>query len=151
MSILGVLMLKKSFNVWAWAGTLIGFGGIGLIANAQPGGIAFSGGAAFVLAAAICRPLDLFCQRKLVSSMAHCMWRPSAHRGRSSDVVTVVPTAISEMRSASATTVSWVVGSRNLSNGGRADLLVLCAWPFRAARARKFSYLVAPSRTLLAG
>ena len=44
-------MLNEAYNVWAWAGTLIGFGGIGLIANAQPGGIALGGGAAAVDAA----------------------------------------------------------------------------------------------------
>src|SRR6185295_14127349 len=66
MAILAVLMLKETFNVWAWAGTLIGFTGIGLIANAQPGGIALGGGAAFVLAAAICSAIGFVLQRKLV-------------------------------------------------------------------------------------
>jgi drug/metabolite transporter (DMT)-like permease len=150
MAILAVLMLREAFNVWAWTGTLIGFGGIGLIANAQPGGIALGGGAAFVLAAAICSAIGFVLQRKLVQQYGAlhvaCIMLIAA-------AVTLfpwLPTAISEMRNASAATVSWVVFLGVLPTAVGQICWSYALGHFGAARAGNFLYLVAPLATLLA-
>ncbi len=150
MAILAVLMLREAFNVWAWAGTLIGFGGIGLIANAQPGGIALGGGAAFVLAAAICSAIGFVLQRKLVQQYGAlhvaCIMLIAAALALSP----WLPTAVSEMRSASATTVSWVVFLGVFPTAVGQICWAYALGHFGAARAGNFLYLVAPLATLLA-
>ena len=150
MAILAVVMLKEAFNIWAWAGTLICFVGIGLIANAQPGGIALGGGAAFVLAAAICSAIGFVLQRRLVKQhgalhVASIMLISAA--------LTLLPwlsTAISEMRNASATTVSWVVFLGVFPTAVGQICWSFALGHFGAARAGNFLYLVAPLATLLA-
>ena len=150
MAILAVLMLKEAFNIWAWAGTLIGFGGIGLIANAQPGGIALGGGAAFVLGAAICSAIGFVLQRKLVQQYGAlhvtCIMLIAAALALSP----WLPTAVSEMQSASATTVSWVVFLGIFPTAVGQICWSYALGHFGAARAGNFLYLVAPLATLLA-
>jgi drug/metabolite transporter (DMT)-like permease len=150
MAILAVVMLKEAYNIWAWAGTLICFTGIGLIANAQPGGIALGGGAVFVLAAAICSAIGFVLQRKLVQKygalhVASIMLISAA--------VTLSPwllTAISEMQNASTATVSWVVFLGVFPTAVGQTCWSYALGYFGAARAGNFLYLVAPLATLLA-
>lgn len=150
MAFLAVVMLKEAFNIWAWAGTLICFAGIGLIANAQPGGIALGGGAVFVLAAAICSAIGFVLQRKLVQKygalhVASIMLISAA--------VTLSPwlsAAVSEMQSASAATVSWVVFLGVFPTAVGQISWSYALGHFGAARAGNFLYLVAPLAMLLA-
>jgi drug/metabolite transporter (DMT)-like permease len=150
MAILAVLMLKETFNIWAWAGTLIGFGGIGLIANAQPGGIALGGGAAFVLAAAICSAIGFVLQRKLVQQYGALHVASIMLIAAALTLSPWLPTAVSEMRSASATTVSWVVFLGVFPTAVGQICWSYALGHFGAARAGNFLYLVAPLATLLA-
>jgi drug/metabolite transporter (DMT)-like permease len=150
MAILGVVMLKEAFNIWAWAGTLIGFIGIGLIANAQPGGIALGGGAAFVLAAAICSAIGFVLQRKLVQRYGALHVASIMLISAAVTLSPWLPTAISEMRTASTTTVLWVVFLGVFPTAVGQICWSYALGHFGAARAGNFLYLVAPLATLLA-
>ncbi len=150
MAILAVLMLKEAFNIWAWAGTLIGFGGIGLIANAQPGGISLGGGAAFVLAAAICSAIGFVLQRKLVQHYGALHVASIMLIAAAVTLSPWLPTAVSEMRSASATTVSWVAFLGIFPTAVGQICWSFALGYFGAARAGNFLYLVAPLAALLA-
>jgi len=150
MAILAVLMLKEMFNVWAWAGTLIGFGGIGFIANAQPGGIALGGGAAFVLAAAICSAIGFVLQRKLVQQYGALHVASIMLISAALTLLPWLPTAVSEMLNASAATVSWVVFLGVFPTAVGQICWSYSLGHFGAARAGNFLYLVAPLATLLA-
>lgn len=150
MAILAVLMLKEAFNIWAWAGTLIGFIGIGLIVNAQPGGIALGGGAAFVLAAAICSAIGFVLQRKLVQRYGALHVASIMLIAAAVTLFPWLPTAISEMRNASATTVSWVVFLGVFPTAVGQICWSYALGHFGAARAGNFLYLVAPLATLFA-
>ena len=150
MAILAVLMLKETFNVWAWAGTLIGFGGTGLIANAQPGGIALGGGAAFVLAAAICSAIGFVLQRKLVQQYGALHVASIMLISAALTLLPWLPTAVSEMRNASTETVSWVVFLGIFPTAVGQICWSYALGHFGAARAGNFLYLVAPLATLLA-
>jgi drug/metabolite transporter (DMT)-like permease len=150
MAILAVIMLKETFNIWAWAGTLIGFGGIGLIANAQPGGIALGAGAAFVLAAAICSAIGFVLQRKLVQQYGALHVASIMLISAALTLLPWLPTAISEMRNASAATVSWVVFLGIFPTAVGQICWSYALGHFGAARAGNFLYLVAPLATLLA-
>jgi drug/metabolite transporter (DMT)-like permease len=150
MAILAVVMLKEAFNIWAWAGTLIGFTGIGLIASAQPGGIALGGGAAFVLAAAICSAIGFVLQRKLVQRYGALHVASIMLISAAVTLSPWLPTAISEMRNASATTASWVVFLGVFPTAVGQICWSYALGHFGAARAGNFLYLVAPLATLLA-
>ena len=150
MAILAVLMLKEAFNLWAWAGTLIGFTGIGLIASAQPGGIVLGGGSAFVLAAAICSAIGFVLQRKLVRQYGAMHVASIMLISAAVTLSPWLPAAISEMRSASATTVSWVVFLGVFPTAVGQICWSYALGHFGAARAGNFLYLVAPLATLLA-
>ena len=150
MAILAVLMLKEAFNLWAWAGTLIGFTGIGLIASAQPGGIVLGGGSAFVLAAAICSAIGFVLQRKLVRQYGAMHVASIMLISAAVTLSPWLPTAISEMQSASATTVSWVVFLGVFPTAVGQICWSYALGHFGAARAGNFLYLVAPLATLLA-
>jgi len=150
MAILGVVMLKEAFNIWAWAGTLIGFIGIGLIASAQPGGIALGGGAAFVLAAAICSAIGFVLQRKLVQKYGALHVASIMLISAAITLSPWLPTAISEMRNASAATVSWVVFLGVFPTAVGQICWSYALGHFGAARAGNFLYLVAPLAVLLA-
>jgi drug/metabolite transporter (DMT)-like permease len=150
MAILAVVMLKEAFNVWAWAGTSICFVGIGLIANAQPGGIALGGGAAFVLAAAICSAIGFVLQRKLVQQYGALHVASIMLVAAALTLLPWLPTAISEMGSSSAATVSWVVFLGIFPTAVGQICWSYALGHFGAARAGNFLYLVAPLATLLA-
>ena len=150
MAILAVVMLKEAFNIWAWAGTSIGFTGIGLIASAQPGGIALGGGAAFVLAAAICSAIGFVLQRKLVQKYGALHVASIMLISAAVTLSPWLPAAISEMQNASAATVSWVMFLGVFPTAVGQICWSYALGHFGAARAGNFLYLVAPLATFLA-
>lgn len=150
MAFLAVVMLKEAFNIWAWAGTLICFAGIGLIANAQPGGIALGGGAVFVLAAAICSAIGFVLQRKLVQKYGALHVASIMLISAAVTLSPWLPAAVSEMQSASAATVSWVVFLGVFPTAVGQISWSYALGHFGAARAGNFLYLVAPLAMLLA-
>ena len=66
-AILATIFLRERFTPWGWAGALISFAGVGLIALGQPGGLAFGGGAVLVAGAALCTAIYFVIQRPLVA------------------------------------------------------------------------------------
>jgi drug/metabolite transporter (DMT)-like permease len=65
MAILAVLFLKEAFNRWSWAGTVVGLGGVAVIAAGQPGGMSFGTGSSLIIAAALCTSAYSVLQRQL--------------------------------------------------------------------------------------
>ena len=66
-ALLARLVLGERFGARGWAGTLVSFAGIALIASAQPGGLAFGAGASLVLGSALCMACYVVLQKPLVA------------------------------------------------------------------------------------
>lgn len=150
MAIFGVLFLKENFSAWAWAGTIAGLTGVGIIASGEPGGIEIGAGAPMVLAAAFCSGTGFVLQRKLVkrhgathvasimfivAAIALSPWLPVAfaqiHEASTAVYVSVIFLGIFP------TTVGLVCWNYALGY-------------FGAARAGNFLYVVAPLATIIA-
>ncbi len=65
-AILAVTFMGEKFSLWAWAGTLISFAGVALIASGQPGGFSFGAGTMLVLGAALCQATFFTLQRPII-------------------------------------------------------------------------------------
>ena len=66
-AILATAFLRERFKPWGWAGALVSFAGVGLIALGQPDTLAFDGGAILVAGAALCTAIYFVVQRPLVA------------------------------------------------------------------------------------
>ncbi|NSX55806.1 DMT family transporter [Parasulfitobacter algicola] len=66
-SIIGFFALGERLPLRSWIGSLISFFGMALIAQAQPGGLAFGSGAMLVFIAACCAAILFVLQRPLVA------------------------------------------------------------------------------------
>ena len=108
------------------------------------------GGSAFVLAAAICSAIGFVLQRKLVRQYGAMHVASIMLISAAVTLSPWLPAAISEMRSASATTVSWVVFLGVFPTAVGQICWSYALGHFGAARAGNFLYLVAPLATLLA-
>jgi drug/metabolite transporter (DMT)-like permease len=62
---LAMVFLGERFGRMAWLGTAVSFGGIGLIALGEGGGLSFGTGALFILGAAICTSVSAVVQKPL--------------------------------------------------------------------------------------
>lgn len=150
MAAFAVLLLKERFTAWAWGGTLICVFGVGLIAAAQPGGIAVGAGAPLVLAAALCSATGFTLQRGL--AVRH----GALHVAAVTFIVAALalspwlPQAAMQMQAASAATIGWVAFL-----GVFPTAIGLACWVhalrhFGVARSGNFLYLVAPLAMLIA-
>lgn len=63
---IAVVMMGERLSVWGWAGSLLSFCGVVLVAQGQPGGLTFGSGAADVLGAALSAAVYNAVQKKLV-------------------------------------------------------------------------------------
>lgn len=66
-AIIGFFVLGEKLPVRSWIGSFISFGGMTLIALAQPGGLSFGSGAMLVFIAACCAAILFVLQRPLVA------------------------------------------------------------------------------------
>ena len=151
-ALLATFVLGERFGVWGWAGTVVSFAGIALIAFGQPGGLRLGAGASLVFGAAACSAVYFIVQRPLVprygaltctaytllaGALLLSPWFPAALHGLSG------PAAVPE-------TVGAVIAL-----GVLPAALGYAAWTmalgyFGAARAANFLYLVPPVATTLA-
>lgn len=150
MALLGVLALREAFNGWAWAGTMLGFAGVGIIASAQPGGIALGAGAVFVLAAAACSAVGFVLQRRLVRTYGAMQVAAVMFLAAAAALSPWLPEAVAEMAAASPAVRGWVVFLGILPTTVGLLCWTYALGHFGAARAGNFLYLVAPLATLLA-
>ena len=65
-ALLALLFLGEGLNAAGWLGSAVSFGGIGLIAASQRGGLSFGAGTSQILAAATCQAAYFLLQRPLV-------------------------------------------------------------------------------------
>lgn len=64
-AVLAMVLLGERFGKMAWVGTLVSFGGIGLIAVGERSGMAIDSGAFFILGAALCTSVTTVVQKPL--------------------------------------------------------------------------------------
>lgn len=150
MAILATLVLKETFNTWAWAGTALGFLGVGIIGSAQPGGIDLGAGAPFVLAAAACSASGFVLQRRLVQRYGAMPVAAIMLITAALALSPWLPTAVAELRDASPATCAWVAFLGLFPTTVGQICWTFALGHFGAARAGNFLYLVAPLATLLA-
>src|SRR4051794_39170216 len=65
-AILATLFLRERFGRMAWAGSVVAFAGVAIIARGQPGGLHLGAGASLVVVAAVCQATYFTLQRPLV-------------------------------------------------------------------------------------
>jgi drug/metabolite transporter (DMT)-like permease len=149
-ALLAVIVLRESFNRRAWIGTAICVGGAALIASAQPGGLAFGGGALLVFGAAISSGVAFVIQKRLVA-----IYGPLT-----SAAVTIVlgavfllpwlGTGIAQTRSATTTAATAVVFLGIFPGAVGYVAWMATLHHFGAARASNLLYLVPPITLVIA-
>ncbi len=149
-ALLARLVLGERFGARGWAGTLVSFAGIALIASAQPGGLAFGAGASLVLGSALCMACYVVLQKPLVARygalpctawtlLAGALW-----------LSPWLPEAAGGLPHASATTIATVIGLGVLPAAIGYATWTYALGHFGAARATNFLYLVPPVATAIA-
>lgn len=149
-ALLARLVLGERFGTRGWAGTLVSFAGIALIASAQPGGLAFGAGASLVLGSALCMACYVVLQKPLVArhgALACTAWTLMAGALWLSPWL---PEAAGELPWASATTIATVIGLGVLPAAIGYATWTIALGHFGAARATNFLYLVPPVATAIA-
>lgn len=150
MALLGVLALRESVNAWAWGGTALGFAGVGIIASAQPGGIALGAGAAFVLAAAACSAVGFVLQRRLVQRYGAMQVAAVMFIAAAAALSPWLSEAAGQLQAAAPAVRLWVVFLGVLPTTVGLLCWTYAMGQFGAARAGNFLYLVAPLALVLA-
>lgn len=64
--LMAMAFLGERMSLWGWAGSLLSFGGVVLIADGQSGGLSFGSGATLVFGAAVCGALYTNLQKGLI-------------------------------------------------------------------------------------
>ncbi|WP_225770376.1 DMT family transporter [Inquilinus sp. Marseille-Q2685] len=149
-ALLARLALGERFGARGWAGTLVSFAGIALIASAQPGGLAFGAGASLVLGSALCMACYVVLQKPLVArhgALACTAWTLLAGALWLSPWL---PDAAGELPQAGAATVATVIGLGVLPAAIGYATWTTALGHFGAARATNFLYLVPPVATAIA-
>lgn len=151
-ALLAALFLGERFNRWGWAGTVVSFGGITLIASGQPGGFSFGAGASLVLAAAACQSIFFILQRPLVARYGAL---PCTAYTLLAGALLLSPWVPEALRTLAAPSTNPATIGAVIALGVLPAALGYAAWTyalgqFGAARAANFLYLVPPLATLLA-
>lgn len=64
--LLAMVFLGERMSLWGWAGSILSFSGVGLIAKGQSGGLSFGSGATLVFGAAVCAAFYTILQKGLI-------------------------------------------------------------------------------------
>lgn len=64
--LIAMIFLKERMSFLGWAGSLLSFAGVALIAHGQAGGISFGAGVSFMVGAALCAALYTNLQKRLI-------------------------------------------------------------------------------------
>lgn len=150
MATFAVLLLKERFSALAWGGTALCIIGIALIASAQSGGLSWSSGATFVLAAALCSAGGFTMQRRMVARYGALHVAAIMFIAGAVALLPWLPRALAETGSASLEVRGW-----SFFLGVFPTAIGLVCWAyalghFGVARAGNFLYLIAPLATLIA-
>ena len=148
-ALLATVFLGERFNRWGWLGSLFSFAGIGVIASAQPGGLAPGAGASLILCAAMCSAVFFVIQRRLIpvygalactayTLLAGALW-----------LAPWLPGALAELSHASAPTVRAVVVLGVFPAAIGYATWAYALGHFGAARAANFLYLTPAVATAL--
>ena len=147
---LAILFLNERFGKWVWAGSLISFCGVVLIALEQPGGIVFGKGATQVLGAAFCQAVFFTLQRPLIQKYGAMTCAALAMIFGGLFLAPALPEAISQATYASASSLTamvWLILFPGVAG--------FITWAFAqghygSGRAANFLYLVPFTATLIA-
>lgn len=149
-AILAALVLGERFGPRGWAGTLVCFAGISLIALGQPGGLAFGAGASLVLAAALCMAVYFVIQKPLVARYGALPCTAFTLLAGALLLAPWLPRAADGLATAQPATIAAVIGLGVLPAAIGYATWTYALGHYGAARAANFLYLVPPLATLIA-
>jgi drug/metabolite transporter (DMT)-like permease len=149
-ALLARLVLGERFGGRGWAGTLVSFTGIALIASAQPGGLAFGAGASLVLGSALCMACYVVLQKPLVARYGALTCTAWTLLAGALWLSPWLPEATAELPGTSMVTIAAVIGLGVLPAAIGYATWTYALGHFGAARATNFLYLVAPVATAIA-
>lgn len=149
-AVLAVLFLGERFGARAWIGTLLSFGGVGLIALGQPGGLTFGAGATLVLAAAACQGAFFILQRSLVPLYGAPLCATLAIVTGAIFLSPWLGKAVVQAGDASPSGIAAVVYLGLIPGGLGFVTWAVAQGAFGASRAANFLYLVPPVAVLMA-
>jgi len=149
-ALLATVFLGERFSVWGWAGALISFAGVGLIALGQPDGLTFGGGAILVGGAALCSAVYFVIQRPLVPRYGAIACTAYTLLAGALFLAPFLPGALPRIFAANGAPLAATV----VALGVFPAAIGYAAWTyalgrFGAARAANFLYLVPPIATLI--
>ncbi len=149
-ALLALLVLGERFGARGWAGTLVSFAGISLIASGQPGGLSFGAGASLVAGAALCMAVYVVVQKPLIARHGALACTAYTLLAGALLLSPWLPRAAGGLSGASGITVAAVVALGVLPAAIGYATWTIALGHFGAARAANFLYLVPPVATLMA-
>jgi len=149
-ALLATVFLRERFSAWGWFGALLSFGGVGLIALGQPGGLEFGGGASLVAGAALCAAVFFVVQRPLVPRYGALACTAYTLLAGALFLAPFLPAALPRLVAPEGARAAAAV----VALGVFPAAIGYAAWTyalgrFGAARASNFLYLVPPVATLI--
>ncbi|RWN19854.1 MAG: DMT family transporter [Mesorhizobium sp.] len=148
-AIMAMVLLGERFSGMAWAGTVISFAGIGVIAMADGNGLSFNTGALLVLGSALCSAVNTIVQKPLFARHHPLTISASNMVLGALCLAPFLPSAFSQAAIADAAGLGAVIFL-----GIVPSLIAYAAWAtalsrLPAARASNFLYLVSPMSALI--
>jgi len=148
-ALLAMLVLGERFRTMAWVGTAISFGGIGLIAIGESGGLVLNQGALLILGGALCTTLNTIVQKPLFAThkpLVVAAWNMIIG---AAFLAPALPSGFAQAAHADTTGLLSV-----LSLGVISSLVAYGAWAVAlsklpAARASNYLYCIPPVATLI--
>jgi drug/metabolite transporter (DMT)-like permease len=148
-AIMAMMILGERFPLIAWAGTLVSFTGIGIIAMGESDGIQFNTGTLLVLGAALCSATNTIVQKPLFSRhhpLSVAAWNIVLGALCLSPFL---PNGLAEMRVADTAGLGAVIYLAIVPS-----LIAYAAWAtalsrLPAARATNFLYCISPVATVI--
>lgn len=149
-AVLAVLFLSERFGLRAWAGTLLSFVGVALIALGQPGGLSFGAGATLVLSAAFAQAVSFTLQRSLIPRYGPTLCATIAIVTGALFLSPWLMTGIAQASKASDLGLLAVVYLGLFPGGLGFATWAVAQSVYGASRAANFLYLVPPVAVVLA-
>lgn len=148
-AIMAMALLGERFSGLAWAGTLLSFAGIGIIAIGEGQGLHFNNGALLVLGSALCSAVNTIVQKPLFASHHPLTISASNMVLGALCLLPFLPNGLAQAAVADTAGLGAVVFL-----GIVPSLIAYAAWAtalsrLPAARASNFLYLVSPVATLI--
>ncbi len=148
-AIMAMALLGERFSGLAWAGTLLSFAGIGIIAMGEGQGLCFDNGALLVLGSALCSAVNTIVQKPLFASHHPLTISASNMLLGALCLLPFLPSGLAQAAVADNAGLGAVIFL-----GIVPSLIAYAAWStalsrLPAARASNFLYLVSPVATLI--